>query len=1265
MKKIIIFILLAYIFTNSTPVNSYDQIFDTIKLRYWYWYKFGDIFNNHWSYKIWIDSYTNTFNEAFDFNWWSNPTFSFTPEIIATDYEINPNQSLRVQESTQYNIISVWTTRASSVFSIVYSAKYYQYFNGSWDWPYTHSEYQPYQITWCWDWTIDNFKDLSWVDILETCDDWNNIDWDGCSATCQIEPPPAPVCWTANGRTFAYTDTSWGTYTFCSPWTPNPNPPTFPSQWWNTSWTCNSWWTSVNCSANRWSPPVVSCNNLTTSPTTWNIPFSSSMQCIWSNATSYSINCWNWQTISASSWNCNYTSTWTFSAVCNVNWNITSPACSKTITANYVPPPSCNALSITPISWTNPLTSSFTCQATNATSYSIQIFSWATVINTINSSTWSYTFNTAWNYTAKCSINNWSITSSSCEWNITVSEPPVVVTSSCNNLIINPNFWTWTLTSNFTCQATNATSYLIQISSWSTVINTIDSSTWSFIFNTAWNYTAKCTINGNITNSNCDWNITVNTPPPLPPPPQAPVCWTANNITFAHSDTNWLPTHIFCSSWTPNPNPPTFPTPWWTTSWTCNWVAWSTPANCSASRWSPPTSSCFPAWTKITMWNWVYKNIEEVKSWDEVLAYDEISKKNIVSEVLEIESPVRDHMCKLSFDNWEYLRLTSEHPVYTKNWWASIEPEETKKENPELFVKKLENWDYIQTVWWEYLKLLNIECSKEIIQTYNLKSVKNYHTFYADNILVHNKWWPTYNCTSINAPNTGRTYNISCITNRPGDYQIYIRKITWISSWTNTYDVSTQKILTWRSSHTFNETDIWDFEIKCFVWPTYSISTTFCTKEITLNSPTIPTPSPAPATSCWDWTKDSTEDCDYNDTSHTDWKNVGWLLTCNTGCTVPTSTLPWWISVTSSDKNILIWHWMDIRNSLSTHILSIENNTSTWYAIANGICSYLSGSYLTGTSDKYCDNRDIIINSRDVFNFDIPSSVFAWDIIWKTVKFWDSQIITTFNDLWKDTTSNLKSIVNVRVAKPTVNTVWWGASLLNWNNFSDTNALSNAWWILAPAKNKNLILTSIWSGALSSYVLSTSNSWVIAKTTTDWKKDLNSFSWIITSTAWSYINTLPNEKYNWLDNVFIYNWNVNLNSDLTISLTWNTTYIIEWNLNINSNLTNTSSKNILFVVKNWTITIASSVTQIDAILINIWLWWLIKWDITTTNRLIINGALYWNVDELLWNRTYIKDRWEYVDVGTIVNFTSKIFSSPPPLLSRFLWEYLNFNKIAK
>jgi hypothetical protein len=39
----------------------------------------------------------------------------------------------------------------------------------------------------------------------------------------------------------------------------------------------------------------------------------------------------------------------------------------------------------------------------------------------------------------------------------------------------------------------------------------------------------------------------------------------------------------------------------------------------------------------------------------------------------------------------------------------------------------------------EYKLVENINCWEETIQTYNLKTVEKNHTFYAENVLVHNK----------------------------------------------------------------------------------------------------------------------------------------------------------------------------------------------------------------------------------------------------------------------------------------------------------------------------------------------------------------------------------------------------------------------------------------------------------------------------------------------------------------------------------------------
>lgn len=150
--------------------------------------------------------------------------------------------------------------------------------------------------------------------------------------------------------------------------------------------------------------------------------------------------------------------------------------------------------------------------------------------------------------------------------------------------------------------------------------------------------------------------------------------------------------------------------------------------------------SCFPAGTKITMKDKSEKNIEDVKVGDYVLSYDFKNQKKSFAKVIELESPIREHMCEIVFEDNSNLKLTREHPVYTKQGWKSINPFETSIENSELgFVSKLKTTDEVLFADSEYKKIEKINCWSEIVQTYNLKKVGFYNNFYADGVLVHNK----------------------------------------------------------------------------------------------------------------------------------------------------------------------------------------------------------------------------------------------------------------------------------------------------------------------------------------------------------------------------------------------------------------------------------------------------------------------------------------------------------------------------------------------
>jgi len=147
--------------------------------------------------------------------------------------------------------------------------------------------------------------------------------------------------------------------------------------------------------------------------------------------------------------------------------------------------------------------------------------------------------------------------------------------------------------------------------------------------------------------------------------------------------------------------------------------------------------SCFPAGTPILMSDGSEKKIEDVKVDDEVMGHD--GEKNVPVKVLELESPVRDHMHTLEFENGTKLQLTREHPLFTKEGWKSLSPEATAEENAELNVKILKQGDEVLNKKGDYVKITNITLEEKEIQTYNLKKVSGHHNFFANGYLAHNK----------------------------------------------------------------------------------------------------------------------------------------------------------------------------------------------------------------------------------------------------------------------------------------------------------------------------------------------------------------------------------------------------------------------------------------------------------------------------------------------------------------------------------------------
>ena len=156
--------------------------------------------------------------------------------------------------------------------------------------------------------------------------------------------------------------------------------------------------------------------------------------------------------------------------------------------------------------------------------------------------------------------------------------------------------------------------------------------------------------------------------------------------------------------------------------------------NCASFLCHDKVSSCFPEGTKILMADNTEKNIEDIKVGEYVLG------KNGKAEIFELESPIREGYYTIILENGNQLKVTDEHPIYSRNnkgeGWSSIIPEETYKDS-EMSVNKLTKNSEVLTIngW---TKIKDIDYTAKEIQTYNLKDVEG-KTFYANGVLVHNK----------------------------------------------------------------------------------------------------------------------------------------------------------------------------------------------------------------------------------------------------------------------------------------------------------------------------------------------------------------------------------------------------------------------------------------------------------------------------------------------------------------------------------------------
>lgn len=173
------------------------------------------------------------------------------------------------------------------------------------------------------------------------------------------------------------------------------------------------------CSATcKIEPKTTSCNSL--SAVKQQSDWSAFVTCNATDADSYSINCWNGQTINSSTGKCEY-GKWTtssYNATCTVNGNVTSDSCKTKIDfSNWGgwSNPSCVSTIVTNAwNWEY----NVSCTWSKANTYTIDCWNW--VVH--NLTTWNETckYSSKWTFDIKCTVNG-QYTSDSCNKKIEIT----------------------------------------------------------------------------------------------------------------------------------------------------------------------------------------------------------------------------------------------------------------------------------------------------------------------------------------------------------------------------------------------------------------------------------------------------------------------------------------------------------------------------------------------------------------------------------------------------------------------------------------------------------------------------------------------------------------------------------------------------------------------------------------------------------------------------------------------------------------------------
>mgnify|MGYP003396739107 CR=1 FL=1 len=149
---------------------------------------------------------------------------------------------------------------------------------------------------------------------------------------------------------------------------------------------------------------------------------------------------------------------------------------------------------------------------------------------------------------------------------------------------------------------------------------------------------------------------------------------------------------------------------------------------------------CFIGSTLITLPDYTQVRIDSLKKGDEVLSYNENTGETLISKVVTFSSPTKKDIVKFTLDNGTELEAARNHPLWVVGkGWSSYAPDITMRDH-KLEVAQLSEGDMLLTQEGLEVELLTmyLDEDREYETVYNI-GLDNHYTYYANNILAHNK----------------------------------------------------------------------------------------------------------------------------------------------------------------------------------------------------------------------------------------------------------------------------------------------------------------------------------------------------------------------------------------------------------------------------------------------------------------------------------------------------------------------------------------------